>query len=63
MTNATMFVYAMGIVLKEGTSNAWDEVHELSEKDKHVKKWLESPYVQIASQDSELVKQLGVNGL
>lgn len=63
MTNATMFVYTIGIVMKKGTANAWNQVYELSKTDENLKKWFESPYTQMASQDDELVKILNKNGL
>lgn len=63
LTNAIIFVYAYGVVMKQGTANAWNKINELSGKDKHLKKWFESPYVQSASQDRELIKVLDNNCL
>ena len=63
MTNATMFAYAFGVAMKQGTAHAWEKVSKLSEEDEHLKKWFESPYVQTANQDAELLKILDGNGL
>lgn len=63
MTNGSMFVYVLGVVMKQGTANAWTKVHELSKDNEHVKKWFESPYVQTANQDQQLLKELDKHGL
>jgi hypothetical protein len=34
ITNATMFAYAYGILMKQGTAHAWSKVHDLSKEDK-----------------------------
>ena len=63
MTNATMFVYAYGIAMKQGSVNAWNKVYELSNQDEFLKKWFESPYVQTVNQDIALLKKLDTCGL
>ena len=63
MTNGTMFAYAYGILMKQGTSHAWEKINDLSKSDEHFKKWMESPYVQTANQDALLLKALDSNGL
>jgi hypothetical protein len=63
MTNATMFVYTYGIAMKQGTSNAWSKINELSKDNDYLKKWFESPYVQTANQDEKLLKELDTCGL
>ena len=63
MTNMTMFVYTYGIVMKQGTANAWNKAFKLSKENAQIKRWFESPYVQSMSNDQALLKELDRNGL
>ena len=63
MTNATMFVYVYGILLKHGTANAWDKVSELSKQSPEAKQWFESQYTISARTLDGLAKILDNNGL
>lgn len=48
MTNADLFAYMYGCVMKQGTAHAWNAVHKAMNEDRVCQNWLSANYTALA---------------